>query len=126
MKTKSGSKRKNTNQTTDSPLQCDHCYAVFYRSELTENKLCPYCGMEVSKKQIEMAVTKAELVEINESKLRVNRLKKIMHNNVMRNVAGKRPSELRTMEEFQAYAKLHHYKPGWSWYAYRKFSKKGR
>lgn len=126
MKTKSGSKRKNTNQTTDSPLQCDHCYAVFYRSELTENKLCPYCGMEVSKKQIEMAVTKAELVEINESKLRVNRLKKIMHNNVMRNVAGKRPSELRTMEEFQAYAKLHHYKPGWAWYAYRKFTKKGR
>ena len=82
--------------------------------------------MEVSKKQIEMAVTKAELVEISESKLRVNRLKKIMHSNVMRNVAGKRPSELRTMEEFQAYAKLHHYKPGWSWYAYRKFSKKGR
>lgn len=125
MKTKSGSKHKKNKQATNSPLQCDHCYAVFYRNELTDNKLCPYCGLEISKKQLEMQVTNDELIEINESNLRVNRLKKIMESNVMKNVANKKPSQLKTMEEFQAYAKLHGYKSGWAWYAYNKF-KKGR
>lgn len=126
MQTKEGTKKKKTQQPTNSPLQCDHCYAVFYRNELTSDNLCPYCGFEISKKQLELQSTNDRLIEINESNLRVNRLNKIMKDNVMKNVANKRPSELKTMKEFQAYAKLHNYKPGWAWFMFNKIKKKGR
>lgn len=126
MTTKGGSKKKKTKAKTNSPLQCDYCYAVFYRSELTKDNLCPYCGKEISKKQIEMQVTNDKLIEINESNLRVDRLKKIMKDNVLKNVANKKISDLKTMAEFQAYAKLHNYKPGWAYIMYKKYLRKGK
>lgn len=42
--------------------------------------------------------------------------KEIAENNAAKAVADKSPAELTSYAEIKAYAKLHGYKPGWSFY----------
>ncbi|WP_405077262.1 hypothetical protein ACIUDV_06040 [Limosilactobacillus reuteri] len=51
-------------------------------------------------------------------------IQKILNDQVMANVADKSVGQLHTLTEFQAYAKLHSYSPGWAWYQFNNRRKK--
>ena len=55
-----------------------------------------------------------DLVEATKERQRL--IKEIVKNNLLKEVANKTVSELKSLSELQAYARLHGYKPGWSWY----------
>lgn len=102
-------------------IQCPDCFGVVERKEV-ENNTCPECGYSPLVKKREFAEQKAELREIKESD-QVKRIKKIISDQVLMNVAGKRIDQLQSRREFEAYAKLHGYKPGWVWYMWNKRKK---
>lgn len=89
---------------------CPRCFASFYRSGDT----CPYCGMLLGEeKQLEV-VDNVKLKKVTKSRLNV--VKQLQQSSIMKNVAGKRPSELKNLKEIQAYGKLHNFKPGWAYH----------
>ena len=59
-------------------------------------------------------VEDAHLIKL-ETKRRLAVVHELMDNNVSMNVANKRPDQLKSMKELQAYAKLAGYKPGWAY-----------
>jgi hypothetical protein len=83
----------------------------------------PLCGYSPLVKKRDYEEQKAELIEIKESD-QVKRIKKIISDQLMLNVSTKRVDQLQSRKEFEAYAKLHGYKPGWVWYMWDK-KKKG-
>lgn len=104
-------------------IQCPDCFGVVEKSEVEDNA-CPLCGYSPLVKKRDYEERKAELTEIKESD-QVKRIKKIISDQVMLNVSTKRIDQLQSRKEFEAYAKLHGYKPGWVWYMWDK-KKKGR
>lgn len=99
-------------------IQCPDCFGVVEKNEVEDNA-CPLCGYSPLVKKRGYAEQKAELLEITESD-QVKRIKKIISDQVMLNVSTKRVDQLQSRQEFQAYAKLHGYKPGWVWYMWNK------
>lgn len=95
-----------------SIVTCDYCFAVVKASEVKDGK-CPICGKPIKVHEAK-PVSDVDLVEA--TKARKQLVKKILHDNVYQNVINKKVSELHTMAELQAYAKIHGYKPGWAWY----------
>lgn len=95
-------------------IQCPDCFGVVEKSEAEDNT-CPLCGYYPLVKKRDYEEQKAQLVEIKASD-QVKRIKKIISDQVMLNVSTKRVDQLQSRQEFQAYAKLHGYKPGWVWY----------
>lgn len=109
-------KRKKANTNTGPAIcQCKYCFGVFYRKDMHDN-CCPLCGHELKSTINDYRVVNVDLHEI---KHRQELAKKIMRNNVMRNIAGKSPGQLKSLAELQAYAKLHGYKNGWAWYQWK-------
>lgn len=104
-------------------IQCPDCFGVVEKSEVEDNA-CPLCGYSPLVKKRGYSEQKAELTEIKESD-QLKRIKKIISDKVMMSVVGKRVDQLQSRKEFEAYAKLHGYKPGWVWYMWDK-KKKGR
>lgn len=102
-------------------IQCPDCFGVVEKSEVEDNT-CPLCGYSPLVKKCGYAEQKAELLEITESD-QVKRIKKIISDQVLMNVVGKRIDQLQSRKEFEAYAKLHGYKPGWVWYMWDKRKK---
>lgn len=89
---------------------CPRCFASFYRSGDT----CPYCGMLLGEeKQLEV-VDNVKLKKVTKSRLNI--VKQLQQSSIMKNVAGKRPSELKNLKEIQAYGRLHNFKPGWAYH----------
>ena len=103
-------------------IQCPDCFGVVEREEVEDNS-CPLCDYYPLVKKRDYEEQKAQLVEIKASD-QVKRIKKIISDQVMLNVSTKRVDQLQSRQEFQAYAKLHGYKPGWVWYMWDK-KKKG-
>lgn len=103
-------------------IQCPDCFGVVEKSEVEDNT-CPLCGYSPLVKKRDYEEQKAELIEIKESD-QVKRIKKIISDQLMLNVSTKRVDQLQSRKEFEAYAKLHGYKPGWVWYMWDK-KKKG-
>ena len=103
-------------------IQCPDCFGVVEKNEVEDNT-CPQCGYSPLVKKRDYEERKAELIEIKESD-QVKRIKKIISDQVMLNVSTKRVDQLQSRKEFEAYAKLHGYKPGWVWYMWDK-KKKG-
>ncbi|MBT8815577.1 DEAD/DEAH box helicase [Lactobacillus delbrueckii subsp. bulgaricus] len=99
-------------------IQCPDCFAVIEKRDVEDNT-CPLCGYSPIFKKSEYEEQKAELLEITESD-QVKRIKKIISDQVMLNVSTKRVDQLQSRKEFEAYAKLHGYKPGWVWYMWDK------
>lgn len=95
-------------------IQCPDCFGVVEKSEVEDN-ICPLCGYSPLVKKRDYEEQKAQLIEITESD-QVKRIKKIISDQVMLNVSTKRIDQLQSRKEFEAYAKLHGYKPGWVWY----------
>ena len=111
---KSG-KQKSKFLLTDSGISittCDYCFAVVKASEVKDGK-CPICGKPIKVHEAK-PVSDVDLVEA--TKERQNLIHEIVKSDLLKSVANKNVSELHTMKELQAYAKLHSYKPGWAWF----------
>ena len=65
-----------------------------------------------------------EIKENQAVKHRKEMIKKILDDQVMANVANKSVGQLHELKEFQAYAKLHGYQPGWAWHQFNNRRKK--
>lgn len=114
---------KRQKKSLVSVIQCPDCFGVVERKEVADNT-CPLCGYSPLVKKRGYKEQDAKLVEIKRSD-RVKRIEKMISNKVLLNVAGKALGQLQSRKEFEAYAKLHGYKPGWVWYMWDK-KKKGR
>lgn len=111
---KSG-KQKSKSLLKDSGLSivtCDYCFAVVKASEVKDGK-CPICGKPVKVHEAK-PVCDVDLVEATEERRKL--IREIVKSNLLKNVANKTVNELHSMEELQAYAKLHGYKKGWCYY----------
>ena len=111
---KSG-KQKNKSLLTDSGISittCDYCFAVVKASEVKNGK-CPICGKPIKVHEAK-PVSDVDLVEA--TKERQKAIHEIVKNDLLKSVANKSVSELHSLRELQAYAKLHSYKPGWAWF----------
>lgn len=111
---KSG-KQKNKSLLKDPGLSivtCDYCFAVVKASEVKDGK-CPICGKPIKVHEAK-PVSDVDLVEAAKERQRL--IKEIVKNNLLKEVANKTVSELHSLKELQAYAKLHNYKPGWAWF----------
>lgn len=121
-KSKAKSKKANSLKRVGiQVVQCPDCFAVVEKNEVEDNK-CPECGYSPIFKKREYEEREAELIEITESD-NVKRIEKIINDQVMLNVSTKRIDQLQSRKEFEAYAKLHGYKPGWVWYMWDKKQK---
>lgn len=109
-------KRKKTG-TDNGPAiyQCKYCFGVFYRKDMHGNR-CPLCGHELRSTVQDYKIVNVDLQEIQHRKSIAH---KIMTSNVMANVAGKSPGQLKSLAELQAYAKLHGFKSGWAYYQWK-------
>ena len=95
-----------------SIITCDYCFAVVKASEVKDGK-CPICGKPIKVHEAK-PISDVDLVEATKERQRL--IKEIVKNNLLKEVANKTVSELKSLSELQAYARLHGYKPGWSWY----------
>ena len=95
-----------------SIVTCDYCFAVVKASEVKDGK-CPICGKPIKVHEAK-PVSDVDLVEATKERQRL--IKEIVKNNLLKKVANKSVSELHSLKELQAYAKLHGYKPGWAWF----------
>lgn len=110
---KSG-KQKSKSLLTDSGISivtCDYCFAVVKASEVKDGK-CPICGKPIKVHEAK-PVSDVDLVEATKERQRL--IKEIVKNDLLKEVANKSVSELHSLRELQAYAKLHGYKSGWAW-----------
>lgn len=111
---KSG-KQKSKTLLTDPGLSivtCDYCFAVVKASEVKDGK-CPICGKPIKIHEAK-PVSDVDLVEA--TKKRQKAIHEIVKSDLLKSVATKSVSELHSLRELQAYAKLHSYKPGWAWF----------
>ena len=103
-------KTSSSGATIKSVTVCPTCFASFYRTGGT----CPYCGAALGEEKKLEVVDNAELKKVTRSRLAI--VKQLEQSAATQNIAGKRPSELKSFKEIQAYAKLKGYRPGWSYY----------
>lgn len=95
-----------------SIVTCDYCFAVVKASEVKDGK-CPICGKPIKVHEAK-PISDVDLVEATRE--RKEKIKQIIQDQVMTNIVNKPVSELKSLSELQAYARLHGYKPGWAWY----------
>lgn len=116
---KTKDKRKASNKDNGPAIcQCQYCYGIFYRKDIQDN-CCPLCGHRLDPEKKDYKIVNVDLQEIKENqaiKRRKQLVNEILNDQVMANIADKTPGQLTTLKEFQAYAKLHGYSPGWAWY----------
>lgn len=103
-------KTSSSGATIKSVTVCQTCFASFYRTGGT----CPYCGAALGEEKKIEVVDDAELKKVTRSRLAI--IKQLEQSAATQNIAGKRPSELKSFKEIQAYAKLKGYRPGWAYY----------
>lgn len=107
-------KRASSGTVIKSVTVCPRCFASFYRT----GDSCPYCGMRLGEEKELEVVDDVKLKKVTRSRLGI--VKQLQKSTIMKNVAGKRPSELKNLKEIQAYGKLHGYKSGWAYYYAKK------
>ncbi|NRO27738.1 DEAD/DEAH box helicase [Lactobacillus helveticus] len=95
-----------------SIVTCDYCFAVVKTSEVKDGK-CPICGKPIKVHEAK-PVCDVDLVEA--TKERQKAIHEIVKSDLLKSVANKNVSELHSLKELQAYAKLHGYKKGWCYY----------
>lgn len=115
-------KRKKTNTDAGPAIcQCQYCFGIFYRKDM-QNNYCPLCGHKLDANKKEYKIINVDLQEIKEHqaiKRRKELVNEILNDQVIANVADKTPGQLTTLKEFQIYAKLHGYKPGWAYFQFK-------
>lgn len=124
--TKDKRKAKSSIENGPAIAQCNYCFGTFYRDQIVDD-CCPLCGHELKKETKDYKIVNVDLQEIKENQAVNHRkamIQKILSDQVMANVADKSVGQLHTLKEFQAYAKLHSYSPGWAWYQFNNRRKK--
>ncbi|KRO16231.1 DEAD/DEAH box helicase [Lacticaseibacillus saniviri] len=123
---KKQNKRETEKNTSPSVVVCPTCFSSFYVTEVKDSH-CPDCGAELPKARGEVVTINGDLQEIKQTKKQQSEIAhrlKIVHQvqkqNASKLIAGKRPSELKTLQEFQLYATAHDYKSGWAYYQAKK------
>ena len=121
-------KRKANSSADNGPVitQCNYCFGTFYRGQIVDD-CCPLCGHELKEETKDYKIVNVDLQEIKENQAVNHRkamIQKILSDQVMANVADKSVGQLHTLKEFQAYAQLHNYSPGWAWYQFNNRRKK--
>lgn len=121
-------KRKAKSNTDNGPAiaQCNYCFGTFYRDQVKDN-CCPLCGHELREENKDYKIVNVDLQEIKENQAvehRKKMIQQILNDQVMANVADKSVGQLHGLKEFQAYAKLHGYQPGWAWHQFNNRRKK--
>lgn len=121
-------KRKTKSNADNGPAiaQCNYCFGTFYRDQVKDN-CCPLCGHELREENKDYKIVNVDLQEIKENqavKHRKKMIQQILNDQVMANVADKLVGQLHGLKEFQAYAKLHGYQPGWAWHQFNNRRKK--
>lgn len=121
-------KRKAKSNTDNGPAiaQCNYCFGTFYRDQAKDNR-CPLCGHELREENKDYKIVNVDLQEIKENQAvehRKKMIQQILNDQVMANVADKSVGQLHGLKEFQAYAKLHRYQPGWAWHQFNNRRKK--
>lgn len=121
-------KRKTKSNADNGPAiaQCNYCFGTFYRDQVKDN-CCPLCGHELREENKDYKIVNVDLQEIKENqavKHRKKMIQQILNDQVMANVADKSVGQLHGLKEFQAYAKLHGYQPGWAWHQFNNRRKK--
>lgn len=105
---KTGAKtRKNAETDNFNIVTCETCFAVL-ESRTIKAGTCPYCDALIKQKRPDKPVALIDLVEAARNEIAS---KKIDDYHQLKTI-----SELHTMKELQAYAKLHGYKKGWCYY----------
>lgn len=105
---KTGAKtRKNAETDNFNIVTCETCFAVL-ESRTIKAGTCPYCDALIKQKRPDKPVALIDLVEAARNEIAS---KKNDDYHQLKTV-----SELHTMKELQAYAKLHGYKKGWCFY----------
>lgn len=105
---KTGAKtRKNAETDIFNIVTCETCFAVL-ESRTIKAGTCPYCDALIKQKRPDKPVALIDLVEAARNEIAS---KKTDDYHQLKTV-----SELHTMKELQAYAKLHGYKKGWCYY----------
>jgi superfamily II DNA or RNA helicase len=124
-----GSNKKTRSQERaqsiiDNPIiTCDRCFGTWYKKE--SPLACPYCGATVTSKTVTYeTVESAKLEKIAQTAKdkRIAMVRKMHEDSLVDAVANMSVSDLKSMQQLQAYAKLHNYKPGW---AYNMAKRKG-
>lgn len=119
---KTKDRRKTSNKDNGPAIcQCQYCYGIFYRKDMQDN-FCPLCGHKLDTDKQEYKIVNVDLQEIKENQAVKHRKKivnEILNDQVMANIADKTPGQLTTLKEFQMYAKLHGYKPGWAYFQFK-------
>lgn len=115
LKTKNKKSSKSNKSDVIPVTVCEKCFSTFYRNG---SSICPFCNAELATKGSDIEVDEqAQLTKIVERKKeRAIRIQKLMKGEVDKNIIGKKPSQLKSMAEIKAYAKLHGYKDGWVYY----------
>lgn len=100
-------KKGNGGGQSGPPVRtCEKCFAVIP----TQSRSCPICGAEIE-------VTKTELDIDRDANLDdVTQFKPFATNYIV----TKRPSDLKTRQDLEEYAKAKGYKPGWVYYQLKK------
>lgn len=101
----------------DNPIiTCDACFGTFYKKEMVDN-VCPYCGEPYTTKTITYETDETaklrKVLKSTEKQKRIDLVHKMMADEIAMNVANKQVSDLKSIEELEAYAKINGYKPGW-------------
>ena len=107
LKSRTKRSRKPAESDNFNIVTCETCFAVIEAKKI-KSGTCPYCDTIVKQNKREKQVELVDLVEAARNEIAS---KKIDDYHQLKTV-----SELHTMKELQAYAKLHGYKKGWCYY----------
>ncbi|GAA0041628.1 DEAD/DEAH box helicase [Lactobacillus amylovorus subsp. animalium] len=128
--TKAKNKHKSNVDGGPNIVTCPSCFAVVDREEIEDNT-CPICQFKPivqtkGKKIVDQELTEIDQKEIErkrEAKKRQKLINSIIHDNVVKNVVNKRIGQLRTYQEFKAYAEIHGYTNKWAYVMFNKMIK---
>lgn len=85
----------------EAPVKiCEYCFATVPASTMT----CPQCGHEFPVKNNAKEKVEIDLLKLDKDSAEI-RVRSYLS-----------PNECETVDELVAYAKIHHYKPGWVWH----------
>ena len=121
-------KRKSASNGVEPCIQCPVCFQTFKKSEIDKGH-CPVCGAEIIEYHPNLKKVDAELEEIQQkmqTQKRLSMVHRMIANNTVQAVADKSIGQLKTYQEFVAYAQLHGYRKQWAYVMYNKIIRKRR
>lgn len=119
-----GTKKAKKEDNGPSIIECEQCYSVFFRNEVKDNK-CPTCGEKLREEKPLQTVKKLDgkLVKLPENDLVVLNLNgndyamSQSDADITYRVKKYRSYKLcQSLKELKAFALIHNYKPGWTYY----------